>query len=1322
MALPLISTTEVQLVRLCKALFDAAPGNTYLTNFVSATGTSGLDAVANWLSGIVSKNAVTLADTVVASLKMTGTVATTAKDYLVAQLNANPTNQGKVIMDAMTMFSNMEGDATFGAAAASYNASVARAYAYSMNEDNSTVNLAELMQADEVVAQNLSRAMDQLMGTSGDDIFVARIIDNANTLQSGDKLNGGNGIDTLQADIGSSQTVIITPETTGIEIVSIRAQATPNNSQNGNNMLASTVQIDAERMSGVTTWESNNSRADVVIEDVRVNSNISTIAFVESDPGNVDMAVYFNQRNLVNTTSGTSTLSAYLMDTAAAGAPATSATPLLNHNFNAFTFYANNILVTLGGANAVGTAINDATTYAALLSAFQLALKTADVGGVVTDLSGTVTASLSAPVNFTTSSAAAGVPANVANGFLNLNGQILSLTTQSAMTISSAHSVTGTAGGWVAAGAAPLNGVIAQAFATGATTASALVSTNIILDDVGMGSMGGDLIVGGMSVGETSSSLGIQRFNIEVRDNSKLQTINSTNDTLREVVIVNGATSSTSTAYVTTTKDAGNLTVRGNVAESGPIAGGSAADDQLHAGLDAAHHDDYGFTDVRLIDASAMTGKFDFNAQITSDAISKYIDKVDTAANPSSDVATVNTSPLNANGKGANFVYTGGLNDDSMSIVIDSAAAASLSTVVAGMADFTFAFNGGAGNDTMEVTIDEPTGLTGGAQDWYYNQNLNNNITVSGGAGNDTIKTPGAGDMNIDAGAGDDVVFTDNVGGMATFLFNTAGQTDATLNGNRAIGDIRSDSNESYNLFNARLTVSFKDIPGVTVTLANTSSYKVTDLEINQAIKNAINNDAQLKKLLSAEDGPANSLVVRSLIDGTMAAGNLVVTLTAPTTALSATELAAANAAWGTAYTTGNELTAMTTVVNNFNTRGDYATYANALGSVSTESSDNVITLGAGNDILVLGTAEDVDYASSSNDVVVLGSGFGDDTIVNFDLNGSGIDYFDVTSILGGAVSNVSGAFNATARSVSIVGEVTVGAAANDTADKIKALFNADAAEDATASSHLYITHTGGVGKVYLIADGTAADDATVTLQGSIDLADTAWGGLNLANFTVPSIYANGPNATGLTLVASAATPLLTGSGQADSLNGALATGLITINGNAGNDAITGGTAGGTLNGGLGNDAITGGAGVDVISGGAGVDVMSGGAGADSFVFVSGDTGITLATADTISDFVTASDTINTTKAAGNATIANGTAFAVVAADAGLAAFITAANAVLTAGAGVNDVYAAFNVAGTGNAYVVIDEDDSGSVDAGDTLIVLTGINLPAEIAVADFV
>ena len=72
-----------------------------------------------------------------------------------------------------------------------------------------------------------------------------------------------------------------------------------------------------------------------------------------------------------------------------------------------------------------------------------------------------------------------------------------------------------------------------------------------------------------------------------------------------------------------------------------------------------------------------------------------------------------------------------------------------------------------------------------------------------------------------------------------------------------------------------------------------------------------------------------------------------------------------------------------------------------------------------------------------------------------------------------------------------------------------------------------------------------------------------------------------------------------------------------------------------------------------------------------------------------------------------------------------LAALIAAADAhfdLLGGANGGDQVYAAYNALGTGNTYILADTDASGSFDAGDVSIVLTGINTATEIVAADFI
>jgi hypothetical protein len=98
-----------------------------------------------------------------------------------------------------------------------------------------------------------------------------------------------------------------------------------------------------------------------------------------------------------------------------------------------------------------------------------------------------------------------------------------------------------------------------------------------------------------------------------------------------------------------------------------------------------------------------------------------------------------------------------------------------------------------------------------------------------------------------------------------------------------------------------------------------------------------------------------------------------------------------------------------------------------------------------------------------------------------------------------------------------------------------------------------------------------------------------------------------------------------------------------------------------------------------------------------------------------ITDFTTASDFISAgvTGSATTVTIASGAAFA------DFAAFSTAASTALN---GTVLVYVAYDAVASGNAYVAVDTNRSGNFEAGDTLIVLEGVNLVTEIVAANFI
>ena len=282
------------------------------------------------------------------------------------------------------------------------------------------------------------------------------------------------------------------------------------------------------------------------------------------------------------------------------------------------------------------------------------------------------------------------------------------------------------------------------------------------------------------------------------------------------------------------------------------------------------------------------------------------------------------------------------------------------------------------------------------------------------------------------------------------------------------------------------------------------TNFKTTDLQINQAIKQAINSDPVLSKLLSANDGPANTLVVTSLIDGTQTTANLAVTVTMPTSVTSV-DLAGAIAAGlvPAGSTDAALITALGVAKAAFDVKGDYVTqFAEAgatggntvlTGANSTSSSDNTVTPGVGNDVIVLGTTVGTDALTSSNEVVVYSGTFGNDTIVNFAATGLGVDKLNF-SALNGASANFG--------SLSADKSIVVGAATATalTAVQIAALFT----DSATAINHVYVAvDSNNIGSIWQVADaaGVAAGSVTATLVGSIDLADTSWAAITAANF-----------------------------------------------------------------------------------------------------------------------------------------------------------------------------------------------------------------------------
>jgi len=398
-----------------------------------------------------------------------------------------------------------------------------------------------------------------------------------------------------------------------------------------------------------------------------------------------------------------------------------------------------------------------------------------------------------------------------------------------------------------------------------------------------------------------------------------------------------------------------------------------------------------------------------------------------------------------------------------MLVDIDSAVASSVNTLTA-REDFNFTLNGGAGNDAITVGVKTNT-----AANWYDNQAQLNNITVNSGDGNDTVKTTSSGDFVVNTGAGNDTVYIGNNGDKSVWVVST--QTDISGPGIAttadAVGaDLLGVAANAAPVFMAggKLTViwSGADIAGqpiaggvmgdsatggisatgvtaytngleVTVDIPTGENYAVTQYHINQAIKNAINNDPVLNKLLKAYDGPTTSLVIESLVDGANVASDLKITAwnsnvytATDTQVLSAYH----NFTHNSTAVIGDVNTAIATNIAAINLRDGMVNDATPAtqfhaGSDSAFTTDNIIDLGAGQDVLVLSTS------AAANEVVKFTAASGvDATVVNFSTglidNTDGGDQLDFTAYLTSKISS-SGSTASQARvATSLNGDATV--------------------------------------------------------------------------------------------------------------------------------------------------------------------------------------------------------------------------------------------------------------------------------------------------------
>ncbi|HKM14478.1 MAG TPA: hypothetical protein VJY63_00945 [Marinospirillum sp.] len=494
------------------------------------------------------------------------------------------------------------------------------------------------------------------------------------------------------------------------------------------------------------------------------------------------------------------------------------------------------------------------------------------------------------------------------------------------------------------------------------TTITKLISTNLDADNVGYGSQGATVNLAGQS----ASDKGVEEIKVTATNNvwfTKLESKAAT-DHLARIELQSG-----SNGYF-------------NVGTQK----GSSVTSLVNENFNSA-----GLVDVQQVIATNASSTA-INSFVSEDVLSRY--------------EFEDTGIYTADDSKAAITYNLSSGKDVLNLAIDTEVLEAVDTQVN--------VSTGAGNDVITVAaVNDLGGMVQVATNsggWLTNQQLNNNITINAGNGNDWILTPGAGNATINAGAGNDVVRTDNEGSKAVLVFNNA-TTDVneliagagysnglTSNSDAAYSAGANNVAQTYNLFQATVKVSFKGFESDAIVIDSTD-YKTSTLQINQAIKAAVNNDAVLSKLIAAHDNDGNALAIESLIDGGLNLSDLNIQITAPNLAdLEEDEVAKLD-------------TSAANTLNNgvYNTEFATETGFAMTGSQSVAESDNVINLGTGSDVLVMGTG-----ANSNDTLKLTGYENGTNTVVSYNDNAAsaGRDFLDFSDYNAGTV--VLGSLNQT--------------------------------------------------------------------------------------------------------------------------------------------------------------------------------------------------------------------------------------------------------------------------------------------------------------------
>ncbi|QPI85617.1 Hint domain-containing protein [Rhodobacterales bacterium HKCCA1288] len=480
---------------------------------------------------------------------------------------------------------------------------------------------------------------------------------------------------------------------------------------------------------------------------------------------------------------------------------------------------------------------------------------------------------------------------------------------------------------------------------------------------------------------------------------------------------------------------------------------------------------------------------------------------------------------------------------------LDGGAATGPLNIDAGTGDDSV--TGGAGNDTVAAGVGNDVVAAGGGND-----------SVDGGAGNDVLDG-GAGDDTLDGGLGNDSL----AGGLGNDVL-AGGEGSDTLVGGAGDDALIGGAGDDLLLLGAGDLAQGgdgDDIFRIDPSLPGTGPILIVGGEGAEDLSDPTNG------------GSGDVLDLRGL-------GAVTITPDAP--GAESGTVTYTNAAGDPVTISYSEIETILTDANGTIDGLDTGEampvgYADADGDVITEDADSIlanggndtVSAGGGNDTVDGGTGDDVIDGGAGDDS--LSGGDGNDTLFGGDGSDTLIGGLGADTLSGGA------------------GDDAIGVGGQDVA-------LGDAGDD-----RFFLDITDLTGDVSLTVSGSSlGEDLTDTTNGGAgDILDLSLAP-NAVRITLQSNPENG-NVDGLdadTLADIGFSDIenIFATDFADTIDGAVATGGITIDTRAGDDVITTGGGSDRVTAGDGNDIVIAGGGNDTVFGGTGNDVLAGDAGRDT--------------------------------------------------------------------------------------------------------------------------